>query len=148
MTCEIPFAWFSPTAQLIECNGKVHLYRWEMSRERLCMHSIDVLECPNLNESARAWQWRNVVRVTDRCGYRVYTGRGWTLVNEYSCVNFGDGKLCVFNMMSRNGVVYDMRNGKQVSVLVAPSGNEKGEKFFTWNPASYSLQPCFDSDPM
>ncbi|KAG0559233.1 hypothetical protein KC19_10G089300 [Ceratodon purpureus] len=142
MACAIPFATYSPTLQLIECEGKVHLFS-EQERDGCVEHCIDVLEKSKVDGRAYlAWHWRNLVRVK-KCG-----GRGLQVYPEYTCVSFGDGKLCVFNTLSRDGVVYDMRDGKQVSILAAPHGNEMGEKFFSLNPASFSLQPNFESDPM
>ncbi|KAG0559395.1 hypothetical protein KC19_10G101100 [Ceratodon purpureus] len=140
MACVIPFSHNSYRLQLVECDEKVHLYTLTM-RQGLFVHSIDVLECANVNGRASAWHWRNVVRV------RNHNPRGWRLcANEKLCVSFGDGKLCLFNMMGGDGVVYNMQDGSQVLVLAAPPRNEKGEQLFTLIREPFSLQPCFDID--
>ncbi|KAG0603122.1 hypothetical protein M758_10G068400 [Ceratodon purpureus] len=149
MACAIPFSLTSAILELVECDGKVHVYSMHMFKG-LIRHCIHVLKTVDLNRRARASHWKAVIDVREHNfrGWQMYIGRRWQLYNEYSCVSFGDGKLCVFNVFSRNGMVYDMRDGRQISVLVAPPGNEKGEKFSTLNCASFSLQPCFDNDPM
>ncbi|KAG0565767.1 hypothetical protein KC19_7G013000 [Ceratodon purpureus] len=128
MACAIPFARWSLT--LIECNRKVHLFSRKMD-DGLYLYCIDVLECPNLNTRAEAWHWRNVVqfRENNQREWQIFMEHGRTLYEEYSCVSFGDGKLCVFNMLNCDGVVYDMQDGRQVSVLAAPPEDQKGEVF-------------------
>jgi hypothetical protein len=105
-------------------------------------HCIDVLEFSNLDKRAGACHLRNVVRV------KKSGGRGLQVYPEHTCVSFGDGKLCVFNTLTRDGLVYDMQDGKQVEVLQPPPPDQKGDNFFSLNPASFTLQPNFDSDPL
>jgi F-box interacting protein len=141
MACAIPFSFHSNTLQLVENNGKVYLFS-EQERGGSVEHCIDVLEFSNLDKRAGACHLRNVVRV------KKSGGRGLQVYPEHTCVSFGDGKLCVFNTLTRDGLVYDMQDGKQVEVLPPPPPDQKGDNFFSLNPASFTLQPNFDSDPL
>lgn len=49
------------------------------------------------------------------------------LVVDFTCVGFGEGKLLIFNTLSRDGVVYDVRDGRQLQVLEPPPPDQKGE---------------------
>lgn len=97
-TCVIPDYCSCNTLQLVESSGKVYLLS-ERERGEHCIDELELL-------TATKWQWRNVVRVK-RCG-----GRSLLVYPEQTCVGFGDGKLCIFNALKRNGVVYDMRDGE------------------------------------
>jgi F-box interacting protein len=135
--CPIPFSTSSNTLQLVETGGTVYLFS-EQERGGSVEHCIDVLEHPS--RASEKCKWRNVVRV------KKSGGRGLQVYPEHTCVSFGDGKLCVFNTLTRDGVVYDMQDGKQVEVLQPPPPDQKGDNFFSLNPASFTLQPNFDSD--
>lgn len=137
--CPIPFSMNSNTLQLVETGGNVYLFS-EQERGGSVEHCIDVLEHPS--RASEKCKWRNVVRV------KKSGGRGLQVYPEHTCVSFGDGKLCVFNTLTRDGVVYDMQDGKQVEVLPPPPPDQKGDNFFSLNPTSFTLQPSFDSDPM
>ena len=142
MTCPIPFSSYSNTLQLVETNGNVYLFS-EQEQGGSIHHCVDVLELSNPEaDGLKRYIWTNVVRV------KKSGGRGLQVYPEYTCVNFGDGKLCVFNTLNRDGVVYDIQDGRQVEVLEPPPSNQKGENFFSLNPASFTLQPSYDSDPI
>ncbi|KAG0558339.1 hypothetical protein KC19_10G020600 [Ceratodon purpureus] len=141
-SCPIPFSMYSNTLQLVETRGQVYLFS-EQEQGGPVEHCIDLLELPKPNAGAmEKYQWKNVVRVK-RSG-----GRGLQVYPEHTCVSFGDGKLCIFNTLTRDGVVYDMQDGKQLEVLQPPPVKQKGDNFFSLNPTLFTLQPSFDNDPI
>ncbi|KAG0602505.1 hypothetical protein M758_10G018900 [Ceratodon purpureus] len=141
-SCPIPFSMYSNTLQLVETRGQVYLFS-EQEQGGPVEHCIDLLQLPKPNAGAmEKYQWKNVVRVK-RSG-----GRGLQVYPEHTCVSFGDGKLCIFNTLTRDGVVYDMQDGKQLEVLQPPPVKQKGDNFFSLNPTLFTLQPSFDNDPI
>jgi F-box interacting protein len=144
MACPIPFSSYWNTLQLVETNGKVYLFSEQdvaVPSSKCCNHvcvsmhlmdhCIDVLE---ISGRGVACHWRNVVRVT-KLG-----GRQFQVYPEPMCVPFGKDKLCIFNPLTCDGVVYDMQNGGQCDVLRPPPPDCKGDSFFSLNPASFTLQ--------
>ena len=141
-TCPIPFSSHSNTLQLIESNGKLYLFS-EQEQGGSVDHCIDVLEISNCGSEVKKHHWRNVVRVKNS------GGRGLQVYPEHVCVPFGEGRLCVFNTLSREGVIYNIQNGRKVEVLKPHPHGEKGDgQFFSLNPTSFTLQLSFDSNPI
>ena len=141
MTCPIPFSSYSNTLQLVENDGKVYLFS-EQERGASVEHCIDEIEIGiHRKAGAMACQWRKVGQV------KKTGGRGLLVYPEHTCVGFGEGKLCIFNTLSRVGAVYGMRDGRQCELLEPPPPDQVGDNFFTLNPASFTLQPNFDCDP-
>lgn len=140
-TCSLPFSSFCNTLQLLENCGKLYLFS-EQERDGVVEHCIDVVELwEDSDTGEECWQLRTVVRVTKS------SGRGLLVYPEYTCVPFGIGKLCVFNTITREGVVYDLDNGMQPGVLEAPPENQRGENFFCLNPVSFTLATNLANKP-
>ncbi|KAG0618563.1 hypothetical protein M758_4G074000 [Ceratodon purpureus] len=145
-TSPIPFFSDSDMLQLVENDGKVYLFS-EQDRsynDRLIAeHCIDLLEISNPEVgSVEKCHWKKVVRTAKG------SDRGCSVYPEYTCVSFGDGKLCVFNTLNRDGVVYDMQDGSQCGLLQPPSYNPKDlNRIFSLNPASFLLKLKVASNP-
>lgn len=137
-TCAVPFSLYSNILQLVESDGKVYLFS-EQERGCIVEHCIDVVEFSD-GEGA-ASQLKNII------GVKKSGGRGLLVFPEYTCVPYGKGKLCVFNTIKRDGVVYDIENGMQSDVLQPPPESHRGDNFFSLNPLSFTFQPNFASKP-
>ena len=78
-------------------------------------------------------------KVGSQAGLQVYP--------EYTCVPFGEGKMCIFNTIAHTGDIYDMQTGECSGMLSAPTWNESGESnFYTCNPVTFSFEPSFKSN--
>jgi hypothetical protein len=127
--------------QLVESGGNVYLFS-EQEHGGAVEHCIAVLHFSiNGSNGEAACELKSVVRV------KKSGGRGLLVYPEYTCVPYGKGKLCVFNTIRRDGLVYDIQTGMQCEVLEEPPVNQRGDNFFSLNPVSFSLQPNFGSNP-
>lgn len=96
---------------------------------------IDILE-------GATGKWWNVLTETkqgNQAGLLVYP--------EYTCLPFGEGKLCVFNTVAHTGVIHDMKSGEKIGTLPSPTWNCTGEqKFYSMNPITFDFEPSFKSN--
>ncbi|XP_024395836.1 uncharacterized protein [Physcomitrium patens] len=138
-TCPIPSAKDSNVLQLVENSGNVYLFS-EQECQRVVTHCIDALVKSDTNDGGAKWHLKNVIRVKSR------SGRGLQVYPEYMCCGYGPGKLVIFNTLRRDGVVYDVETRMQCETLQAPPAIHSGDKFFSLNPLSFTLQPSFASD--
>ncbi|KAG0579100.1 hypothetical protein KC19_4G073000 [Ceratodon purpureus] len=141
-TCPIPLFSNSDILQLVENDGKVYLFSEQETstmRSLVVEHCIDLLEIsnPEVGPVAKC-RWKQVVRTCKQ-------NRGLSGYPEYTCVSFGDGKLCVFNTLERDGVEYDMQDGSICGFVQPPSQDES--QFFSLNPASFMLQLSIATNP-
>jgi hypothetical protein len=134
-SCCVSFSVHANVLLLVESGGKVYLFSEQERGGGAVEHCIDVLEFGN------GCELKNVMRV------KKLDGRGLLVYPEYSIVPFGEGKLCVFNTIKRDGVIYDIQSGMQCDDLKEPPVNQRGDNFFSLNPVSFTLQPNFVSKP-
>ena len=126
----------SSVAQLVECDSEVYLFQ-ERETGRTVEHRIDKLENDTLRGGSG--RWKNIVR-EQKMG-----GRGLLVYPEYVCVNFGDGKVCVFNSIKHTGKVYDIHNGGHLGPLPLKLDHTGSEAFHSLNPLSFTFEPNFKS---
>ncbi|KAG0625148.1 hypothetical protein M758_2G031300 [Ceratodon purpureus] len=140
-SCCVPFSLHSNMLHLVKSGGNVYLFS-EQEHGGAVEHCIDVLDFYiNGSSGEAACELKNVVKV------KKSGGRGLLVYPEYTCIPYGKGKLCVFNTIKRDGVVYDIQTGMQCEVLEEPPVNHRGDNFFSLNPVSFTLQPNFISKP-
>lgn len=135
-SCSVPFSSHSNALQLVETGGNVYLFS-EQELGGTVEHCIDELDLSGSN----GCELKSMIRV------KKTGGRGLLVYPEYICVPYGNGKLCIFNTIKRDGLVYDVRSGMQCEVLEQPPVNQRGDNFFSLNPVSFTLQPNFVSKP-
>lgn len=129
-THPLPYSTSSNIVHLLESNGELYLFS-EIEQERRVEHRIDVFD-QTLGE------WRHVMTET-RVG-----NPGLQTYPEYTCVPFGDGKLCVYNTIEHNGVVYDVTDGQRCGTLAPPARSGCGDMgFFSLNPLAFLFGPSF-----
>ncbi|KAG0610953.1 hypothetical protein M758_7G103400 [Ceratodon purpureus] len=129
-TRPLPYSAISNIVQLTENNGNIYLFS-EIEQERRVEHRIDVLD-QTLNE------WKMVMTETKigNPGLQTYP--------EYTCVSFGDNKLCVYNTIEHHGVVYEVETGLRCEMLAPPARSACGEMgFFSLNPLTFVFAPNF-----
>ena len=137
--CSLPCSSYSNILQLVESSGNVYLFS-EQEHGGIVEHFIDVLDFFSLNGEEKC-QLKTLIRV------KKSGGRGLLVYPEYICVPYGKRKLCVFNTIKRDGVVYDIQSGMQCEELEPPPESQRGDNFFSLNPVSFTLQPNFTSKP-
>jgi hypothetical protein len=143
LTCPLPNSTNLSIVQLVESNGEVFVFS-EIERNPYAgnvEHRIDVLEKELMGRDSG--KWRNVMtetKVGNQAGLQTYP--------EYTCVSFGEGKLCIFNTIVHTGVVYDVQSGKRVGTLPAPTCGGSGDMgFYSMNPITFSFEPSFKGKP-
>jgi F-box interacting protein len=133
--------------QLVDSDGEIALFSEIEHNNRSVEHRIDILEevvCTNLTGQGRG-KWRNVMsetKVGSQAGLQVYP--------EYTCVPFGEGKLCIFNTIVHTGVVYDKLSEEHFgfTTLPAPTWRGSGEMgFYCMNPLTFTFEPSFKGNP-
>ena len=138
--CSVPFSLHSNILQVVGSGGNVYLFS-EQEREGAVEHCIDELDFSASNGEAERTELKNVIRV------KKSGGRGLLVYPENICVPYGEGKLCIFNTIKRDGVVYNIQSGMQCEELEPPPKSQRGDNFFSLNPVSFTLQPNFISKP-
>ncbi|KAG0632508.1 hypothetical protein M758_1G332900 [Ceratodon purpureus] len=146
LTCRLPNSTNLSIVQVVASNGEVVVFS-EIERNPYVgnvEHRIDVLEKVSCTDSGEGLgKWRNVMRETkagNQAGLQTYP--------EYTCVPFGDGKLCIFNTIAHTGIVYDVRSGDRVDSLSCPTCSGSGDMgFYSMNPVTFSFEPSFKGNP-
>jgi F-box interacting protein len=147
LSCPLPNPVNLNIVQLVESDGEIALFSEIEHNNRSVEHRIDILEevvCTNLTGQGRG-KWRNVMsetKVGSQAGLQVYP--------EYTCVPFGEGKLCIFNTIVHTGVVYDKLSGGHTgpTTLPAPTWRGSGEMgFYCMNPLTFTFEPSFKGNP-
>lgn len=129
-TRPLPYSTTSNIVLLLVHDGEVYLFS-EIEQERRIEHRIDALD-------QTLGQWRNVMTETKvgNPGLQTYP--------EYTCVSFGEGKLCVFNTIEHKGVVYEVQTGRRCETLAPQARSGRCDmSFFTLNAVAFVFAPKF-----
>lgn len=69
---------------------------------------------------------------------------GFQIYLEYMCVLFGEGKVCLFNIIVYMGVIYDMQSGKCIGNLFLLIWDGSGDMgFYSLNFFIFSFELSF-----
>ena len=150
LSCPLPNSTNLNIVQLVDSSGQLVLFS-EIEHERIVEHRIELLEtvmlCTNLrtNSSKVRGEWTNVISELRNRSSRA----GLQTFPEYTCVSFGEGKLCIFDTVLRTGLVYDIQTGYHIETLPSPTWSApSGEMgFYSMNLLAFSFEPSFRGKP-
>lgn len=142
LACPLPIPSNLNIMQVANINGEIMVFSEiehnPYNPHRTVEHRIDILQNANSGEGTTE-TWRNVMTET-----KVGSQSGLQIYPEYTCLPFGEGRLCIFNSIAHTGVIYDMISGNRTGDLSAPTWDGSGEmNFYSFNPPAFVFEPSF-----